>query len=103
MDPDWISTGSTSTITMMRMGQKGERKKPSTEKPTAESIRLGTTQMTTSRAREMSVLQVSTKCAESPTWTMMALRGCDVQENDHVVLPHVVRDRYENEPANRHA
>jgi hypothetical protein len=59
MDPDWISTGRTSMMTMMSMGQKGETKKPSTEKPTAERIRLGTTQIMTRRAMEMSVLRIS--------------------------------------------
>lgn len=46
-------------MTMMSMGQKGETKKPSTEKPTAERIRLGTTQIMTRRAMEMSVLRIS--------------------------------------------
>lgn len=59
IDPDWISTGKTSTMTMIRMGQNGERKKPRIEKATAERIRLGMTQMITSSAMEMSVLRVS--------------------------------------------
>jgi len=61
IDPDWISTGKTSTMTMIRMGQNGERKKPRIEKATAERMRLGMTQMTASSAMEMSVLRVSVK------------------------------------------
>lgn len=101
IDPDWISTGKTSTMTMIRMGQKGERKTPRIEKATAERIRLGMTQMITSSPMEMSVLRVSvirlgaTKVGDAD--------GDHLQDDDHVVLSHVVCDGYQDKTTDRDA
>lgn len=101
IDPDWISTGKTSTMTMIRMGQNGERKNPRIEKATAERIRLGMTQMMTSSAIEMSVLRMSYR---RPGAAKVGDADCGhLQDDDHVVLSHVVCDGYQDKTTDRDA